>query len=421
MTYHTTVLGQTTHTENVSSVQHPLLDCVQHPLLLDKLSALNVGETTVQWAEDYLAERKQRVLANDVCSSYLKVTQGVPQGSVLGPLFYIIYANDLTKCVVDCEMALYADDTVLYTAQNNFDHSVRKLQGDLDRLSLWCAANGIKMNTSKTKVMVFGSNCMIKKLPDFEITCDGVPLQKVASYKYLGITLDSQLNFNMHVNNIIGSVSNKLKQFQRMRSFLSVKAAVLVYKGMLLPILEYGDIFLSATTVENRKKLQTLQNKGLRCALNKGIEYSSIELHNEANLLKLVYRWEQHLLNFMYDYAQQAVNCRLSPSMSIKTRSQNKKLLKVKRPYSEKFKKSLAYFGPKKWNLLPESFGHSISKVTFKNLVEGWVKNKSEASNTTLTGSPNGTHMGWMWASGQGFTHLGPKWDPQGKPPFNQF
>ena len=82
-------------------------------------------------------------------------------------------------------------------------------------------------------------------------------------------------------------VIDKLKQFQRMRSFLTVKAAVLVYNSMLLPILEYGDLLLSAASALNRKKLQSLQNKGLRCALNKGLDCGSAELHTEARLCKL--------------------------------------------------------------------------------------------------------------------------------------
>ena len=89
------------------------LDCVQHPALLDKLSSLNVDRSVIKWIGSYLSNRKQRVLANNKYSSYQCITQGVPQGSVLGPLFYIIYANDISKVVKNCEIALYADDTAL--------------------------------------------------------------------------------------------------------------------------------------------------------------------------------------------------------------------------------------------------------------------------------------------------------------------
>ena len=223
---------------------------------------------------------------------------------MLGPLFYIIYANDLVLTVKNCEIALYADDTVLYTANENFNKSVNLMQQDINALSNWCNVNGIMANTDKTKVMVYGSSSKLQNTPDFELKFDQIPLQKVLSYKYLGLNLDNQLKFNIHVNRLVASVSSKLKQFQCMRGFLDTKAALLVYKSMLLPVLEYGDVFLTAATLGNRKKLQTLQNKGLRCALNKGLEINSTDLHAEANLLKLQYRREQHILNLMFDWSK---------------------------------------------------------------------------------------------------------------------
>ena len=270
-------------------------DCVQHPLLLDKLAQLGVSFATVSWVRSYLANRTQRVFANDTYSPYMKVTQGVPQGSMLGPLFYIIYANDISKIVEKCEIALYADDTVLFTANKDFDKSVENLQEDLNMLNKWCSNNSILANTDKTKIMVFGSSTVTRKLPQFEITLSDVPLHNVTAYKYLGVTLDSRLTYNLHVNKLVNSVAAKLKQFQCMRCFLNNKAALMVYKNMLLPLLEYGDVFLSAATIVNRKRMQILQNKGLRCALNKDLETSTADLHREAKLLKLKFRKEQKL------------------------------------------------------------------------------------------------------------------------------
>ena len=223
-------------------------DCVQHPILLDKFSQLNVDGKVLDWVRSYLASRGQRVYANDTYSAYMSIKQGVPQGSVLGPLFYIIYANDLTNVIKNCKVALYADDTVLYVANKNFDVSVQLMQQDIDSISNWCRVNGIMANTDKTKVMVFGTKQSLEKVPPFEIKLHGASLQTASSYKYLGVTMDSQLSYNLHVNKIVATISGKLKTFQRMRNFLNVRAALLVYKSMMLPILEYGDILLSATS-----------------------------------------------------------------------------------------------------------------------------------------------------------------------------
>ena len=176
----------------------------------------------------------------------------------------------------------------------------------MQALSGWCTTNGIKMNTDKTKLMRFGNAKKLKELPNLEISVDGSPIQTVCSYKYLiiGVTLDGQLNYAKHVEKLIAGASMKLRQFRRMRSFLNTKSALLVYKSMLLPLLEYGDIFLRSATVENMKKLQVLQNKGLRCALKKDKDASTDEMHDDVNLLKLRYRREQHMLYFMLDMSQ---------------------------------------------------------------------------------------------------------------------
>ena len=161
---------------------------------------------------------------------------------------------------------------MLYTANNDFNDSVKYMQKDINSCSQhWWYFNGIRANTEKNKVMMFGTKHSLDKVLPYEIKFGKVPLQPVSSYKHLGVTIDGQVNFNLHVNRIIASVSGKLKQLQRMRNFLNEWAAMLVYKSMMLPIIKYGDVLLSATTIKNRKRLQVLQNKGLRCALNKGI------------------------------------------------------------------------------------------------------------------------------------------------------
>ena len=129
-------------------------DCVQHSVLIEKLDSLNFDESVVRWVTSYLTNRKQRVYANGTYSTLLPITQGVPQGWVLGPLFYIIYANDLPEIVKNCEIALYADDTVIFTANQSVDKSISNIQQDLDALSAWCNNNGIRANTDKSKVMV---------------------------------------------------------------------------------------------------------------------------------------------------------------------------------------------------------------------------------------------------------------------------
>ena len=199
--------------------------------------------------------------------------------------------------------------------------------------------------------------------------------------KYLGVTLDSQLKYDKHVNKTVATASLKLKQLRRMRSFLNTKAATLVYKNMILPIVEYGDCriwrVLMGASLADKKKLQVLQNKGLRCALNADKYADTDELHSAAELLKLKYRRETHLLNLMFDKAGVPGNLKCQRSTGMSTRSSVKKLLKIRRPRTEKYKKSLSYAGPRIWNALPSNIQQAESRADFKCKIRAHMEIKS--------------------------------------------
>ena len=108
-------------------------------------------QAVIDWVKSYLSSRVQRVYANNTYSSFRTIKQGVPQGTVLGPLFYILYANDLVKSIKYCKVALYSDDTVLYTANMSFELSVSHMQQDINSISNWCNTNEIFINTDMTK------------------------------------------------------------------------------------------------------------------------------------------------------------------------------------------------------------------------------------------------------------------------------
>ena len=329
-------------------------DCVQHSTLLGKLKELYLDQQTQTWLTSYLSGRSQRTLANNVYSQSESVKQGVPQGSVLGPLLYIIYANDIAQCVNKSGYTFYADDTVLYTKKKSLTNAARDLQADLNGLMLWCKQNQIYINTSKTKLMFFGSNQALANatLPSFHV--DQIEIDRATHYTYLGIKLDEQLDFEAHVNTIIAKVSSKILNLRKIRFFITRKAAVLIYKNMILPLLEYGDVLLDSAKSETRKKLQVLQNKALRCALNMDRDTPSNTLHKEASLNKLKLRRKEHLLLHMYQISHTGSfkDWKVQSTGAVRTRLSKKKLITIKKPNNEKYKKSISYRGPEAWNKL---------------------------------------------------------------------
>ena len=131
----------------------------------------------------------------------------------------------------------------------------------------------------RTKYLLFGSSGNLSKASELNITEEQNKLERASTYTYLGVTLDEKLNYETHMNQVIKRVSDKLYQLRKIRYFLTTKAALLVYKNMILPMLEYEDVFAVSATLETRERIQKLQNRGLKIALGRDKLYSTKLLH----------------------------------------------------------------------------------------------------------------------------------------------
>ena len=299
------------------------------------------------------------------------MTQGVPQGSIIGPLLYIIYANEISKIIKHSKIALYADDTVLYSTGKNLKKARNLMQKDLKALEKWCARNGIFINASKTKSMFFASKLKLTTIKDedIELKVNGQQITRVHNYCYLGITLDKQLNYEQHAQIVIKRVTNKLSQLRSMRYFLNKKASLLIYKNMILPILEYGDIFFSSLSSTTLNKLQVIQNRSLRMAIDCRRALSTKDLHKEAKLDKLKVRRKRHTLQFLFHEKADTKLLTRRPSGRI-TRSAGKIMFKLKKTNTEKHKASLHYDGLKMWNALPSVLQKLDDPTCFKHRIK---------------------------------------------------
>ena len=172
-------------------------DTVNHNVLMSKLSNFNLSANTLAWISSYLSNRTQCVKIKNVCSSNLKCTMGVPQGSVLGPLLFSLYINDLPQYCHGVEVQLYADDTVLYTHAKSAQLAAEKLASALDGVVEWLDQSCLTLNVSKTKGMFFSKTKL--HTPGVNICIKGEQIETVTEFKYLGVTLDSHLNFKKHI------------------------------------------------------------------------------------------------------------------------------------------------------------------------------------------------------------------------------
>ena len=168
-------------------------DTVDHLILGNKLENYGIRGNNLKWIISYLSDRTQVTKANNTISESKRVVCGVPQGSILGPLLFLLYVNDLPKCVNHSNVKLYADDTVIFDSDPIIENVYNRLQLSLDVFGMWCLQNKLTVNTGKTKIMAFTASKQKLTGLDINLSLNGVKLMVVPSYKYLGVTLDQHL------------------------------------------------------------------------------------------------------------------------------------------------------------------------------------------------------------------------------------
>ena len=237
---------------------------------------------------------------NGLTSGYLDISCGVPQGSILGPILFLLYINDINNSLNLCKSKLYADDTVVYATHREEAVCHEWLYTDFELLMNWFNINRLTINSDKTKLMLFATKNMQKKARFPQIEIDSKYLQYVRQFNYLGVKLDNRLTFETHASESIRLVAHKLYLLTRIRNFVDKKQALIIYKSKVMPYFDYGDIFLLGVQAKTRDMLQKLQNRALRLVLNRDSRHNVWELHHEALIPFLEQRRECHLSNFVY-------------------------------------------------------------------------------------------------------------------------
>ena len=277
-------------------------DTVNHDILLKKIHAIGIRGNVEKWLKNYLTNRKQCTIANNIVSELRNVTCGVPQGSVCGPLLFLLYINDLPQILKNSQVSLYADDTVIYINNSDVNLASNLLQQDLNLLHNWCDMNKLTINCKKTKFCVYGMRSIVKKskTQNLVLSLNNQILDKVCSYKYLGFTLDEHLNFNKHVLELKQLVSHKLYLLSKIRKYITVEASINIFKTMILTIIEYGDIIYNGTSEANRNVIEKLFYRGLRLSINANNHISKLDLCTSCKISTLDKRQLCHLLLFMH-------------------------------------------------------------------------------------------------------------------------
>ena len=253
------------------------------------------------WFTSFFTNRKQVTSCNDVCSKVAPVSIGVAQGSILGPLLFIIYINDLPDVLQFYQVTLNADDTVLYLASKSTVDLQSKIYADLRRICKWLPANQLTLNVKKSKFLLIGSSSRLSKVGSILISADDIPLDNVDAYMYLGIVINNRFSWTDHIDYIRGKISEKLSLLRRIKSYLPLNGRIMFFNSFILPLFDYGDIiWRDRGNASLMSELQVLQNKTARLISDFPAHFSAAEALKRLGWKPLLRRRKEHHAIFMY-------------------------------------------------------------------------------------------------------------------------
>ena len=346
-------------------------DTVNHKILLEKLFYLGIRGPILIWIQDYLTNRVQRTICNGKLSKLNNIKCGVPQGSILGPLFFLVYVNDLKDVLRSNNYQLYADDTVIYCSSTSFEEASIGLQKVLDKFGDWCSENALTINVKTTKVMAFGSKNNIKKDKGNILKLNGETISHVPTFKFLGVFLDQTLNFRHHLDMLINTINFKLNLFSKIRRYLNEKCALIIYKSMVIPYFDYADVIYMYSNNPDLKKLDRAHLRGLRISLKIQGKMNDTDIYKLGNISSLENRRTVHSRNFMYKNKNKCV----TNNEGIITRAKEGPLFNIVRPNCEAYKNSIYYSGAADWNNLEPTIRNLENIFLFKRHQKSWILN----------------------------------------------
>ena len=248
-------------------------DCVSHDILLSKLNLCGVRGVALEWVRSYLSNRHQYVVINNEKSTLKSITHGVPQGSIIGPLLFLVYINDISKASSFFRYTLFADDSTLSCAfsKDEIPHLIDTVNSELSCVNEWLMANKICLNDSKTKYVVFSYKEEIN-IP--EVRIGPYQIKKSDEFKFLGIYLDRCLSFRYHVNYICQKMSKTVGILHRLKHYLPHSILNTLYQSLFQPYLTYAIEAWFGAFKNVTDKAVVLQTKALR-AVN-GLSYYAL-------------------------------------------------------------------------------------------------------------------------------------------------
>jgi hypothetical protein len=341
-------------------------DTVNHSILLQKLEYYGIRGTALDWIKSYLFNRKQFVYYGGEKSCLKTISHGVPQGSILGPLLFLIYINDLPLAVKHLSIFMFADDTNVFLTGKNVRHLETIMNNELELLSEWLRSNKLSLNVNKTHYMLFTPP---KKNDDIliNLNIEGSCIEKVYQTKFLGVILDKDLSWKPHIAYVKGKISKNIGIIYRAKQFLNKQSLLSLYYAFIFPYLVYCVNVWGGACTTSLLPIVIAQKKAIKCILCVSKRTRSDQIYKALNVLTFSQIYEYQILLFVYKY-----KCNLLPKVF------NGFLIKSSEVNSYNTRQLLNYYLPR--------FRLDIYKTGFKyNACFFWNKLSSDAKKMNVS------------------------------------
>jgi len=348
--------------------QSRAFDRIHHESLIYKMKRMGIEGSLLSLLGNYLEDRKIRVALDGAKSGWYRIFAGVPQGSILGPLMFLIYVNDIVDNL-QCDIHLYADDAVLLTNYKIETEvaAFERINRDLRKLEEWAIQWHMSFNPIKTKYMIVAKDT-VRARP--EIQMSNVILEQVHSYTQLGLTINDTLNWNDHINTIINRANKKIGILWRLSNDLPRYAVENIYTSYIRPQIEYSAIIYDNCTAEQSNRLETCQRRAaVACTraymrsntelLMREVGWSTLKERRTYTSLLLMYKIvRRHTPDYLHEL--------LPPRLGIVNRTRNINNFAIIRSNTEKHRRSAIPSMIRAWNTLDPQIQASTTTGSFK-------------------------------------------------------
>jgi hypothetical protein len=362
-------------------------DLVDHECLLTKMENIGVRGNALNWFRQFLTDREQIVKCRGCLSKSEIIKKGVPQGSVLSATLFLIFINDLLEVQIEGRVTAFADDVAFLFWNKDRQKLCNSINKTLSFLNIWCMENKMCVNVSKTKVLNFKMNRHFFEEDNFKyhsLTCCRTPncncqtIENVGSFKYLGVIIDRELSWKVHIEELTKGLKGSIRKFYFLRNVCDQNLLRILYFALINSKLQYGIHCWGGTFKNFITKIRTVQNHYIRIILYKNRRESSFQLFKQLNILPLQNLYIFKVLQIFFIRSGNNETNLIRHNHDTRSRSAN--LIRKPKISKSLMTRSFIFLGAKIFNDMPTDLKLSRSMSKYKNKVKQWLFNFEDTS-----------------------------------------